>query len=246
MVARDRPDTRALTWKLKHIMAAKKTPCQAQSPIARILVVEDHPIVREGYSQLIGTQTDLEVCAFASSEQEAIEQIKATHPDLAVIDLTLKDSHGMELIKQVAIRFPKIRMLVISAHDENVFAERAVDAGALGYINKQQATEQLIEGIRRVLQGEFYLSEATTKRILERRLHRHPNDAPSPIAQLSDRELEVFEYIGHGMATRQIATKMHVSPKTVERYRENIKAKLKLASATELVQRATQWILEGG
>lgn len=227
-------------------MATNGMSHETPSRITRILIVEDHPIVREGYSQLIGTQPDLQICAFAASETEALAAIQATKPDLAVIDLTLKDSHGMELIKQIAASRPTVKMLVISAHDENVFAERAVDAGALGYINKQEATDQLIEGIRHVLRGDFYLSDRITERLLKRKVGRARRYAQSPIERLSNRELEVFGAIGHGLGTRQIADKMHVSPKTIERFRENIKMKLDLANATELVQRATQWVLEGG
>ena len=227
-------------------MATNGMSHESPRRIARILIAEDHPIVREGYLQLIGTQPDLQVCAFAASEMEALVAIQATEPDLAVIDLTLKDSHGMELIRRIAAAHPTVKMLVISAHDENVFAERAVDAGALGYINKQEATDKLIDGIRHVLRGDFYLSDQITARLLKRKTGRAQRYARSPIEQLSNRELEVFEAIGHGLGTRQIADKMHVSPKTVERFRENIKMKLDLANATELVQHATQWVLEGG
>ena len=227
-------------------MAKNGISHEPPSRTAQILIVEDHPIVREGYSQLIATQPDLRVCAFAASETEALAAIQATEPDLAVIDLTLQDSHGMELMKQIAASHPTVKMLVISAHDESVFAERAVDAGALGYINKQEATDKLIDGIRHVLRGDFYLSDRITERLLKRKAGRAQRYDRSPIERLSNRELEVFEAIGHGLGTRQIADTMHVSPKTVERFRENIKTKLDLANATELVQHATQWVLEGG
>jgi DNA-binding NarL/FixJ family response regulator len=213
---------------------------------ARILIVDDHPIVRQGYTQLIGNQPDLEVCGFAESEEEAIRQVKAVQPDLAVIDLALKDSHGIELIKQLAPRKPPVKMLVVSAHDENLFADRALDAGALGYINKQEATEHLIDGIRTVLAGEVYLSDRMTKQLLKRRVAHTQSASPgqSPIALLTDRELEVFQFIGEGLSSKQIADKMFLSRKTVDRYRENIKGKLDLKHSAQLVQRATQWVLE--
>jgi DNA-binding NarL/FixJ family response regulator len=213
---------------------------------ARILIVDDHPIVRQGYAQLIGNQPDLEVCGFAESEEEGVRQVKSLQPDLVVIDLALKDSHGIELIKQLAPRQPAVKMLVVSAHDENLFADRALDAGALGYINKQEATEQLIGGIRTVLAGDVYLSERMTKQLLKRRVAHASSESPdqSPIALLTDRELEVFQFIGEGLSSREIADKMFLSRKTIDRYRENIKSKLDLSHSAQLVQRATQWVLE--
>lgn len=213
---------------------------------ARILVVDDHPIVRQGYAQLIGNQPDLEVCGFAESEEDAVRQVKSMQPDLVVIDLALKDSHGIELIKRLAPRDPPVKMLVVSAHDENLFADRALDAGALGYINKQEATERLIEGIHAVLAGDVYLSERMTKQLLKRRVGHAGSSSPeqSPIALLTDRELQVFYMIGEGLSSKQIADKMFLSRKTIDRYRENIKSKLHLAHSAQLIQRATQWLLE--
>jgi DNA-binding NarL/FixJ family response regulator len=216
------------------------------NPPARILIVDDHPIVRQGYAQLIGNQPDLEVCGFADSEEEGIRQVKALKPDLVVIDLALKDSHGIELIKRLAPRKPPVKMLVVSAHDENLFADRALDGGALGYINKQEATEQLIDGIHTVLAGDVYLSQRMTKQMLQRRVGHAPSASPdqSPIALLTDRELEVFQFIGEGLRSKEIADKMFLSRKTIDRYRENIKSKLNLSHGAQLVQRATQWVLE--
>jgi DNA-binding NarL/FixJ family response regulator len=215
-------------------------------PPARILIVDDHPIVRQGYTQLIGNQPDLEVCGFAESEEDALRQVKAMQPDLVVIDLTLKDSHGIELIKQLAPRVPLVKMLVVSAHDENLFADRALDAGALGYINKQEATERLIDGIRTVLAGEVYLSQRMTRQLLRRRVGHTLSASPdqSPIALLTDRELQVFRFMGEGLSSKEIADKMFLSRKTVDRYRENIKSKLDIAHSAQLVQRATPWVLE--
>ncbi len=215
---------------------------------SRVLIVEDHPIVRQGYAQLIGNQPDLEVCGFASTHQEAIAQTRATKPHLVIVDITLKEGHGIEVIKQLASESSSLKILVISAHDEKMFAERSLEAGALGYINKQEATEKLIDGIRAVLSGEVYLSESMGRKLLKRRVgNRKPTlESNASFEQLSDREMEVFQFIGRGFRTRQIAEQLHLSPKTIERYRENIKAKLDLSDATELLQRATQWVLENG
>lgn len=213
----------------------------------RILIVDDHPIVRHGYEQLIGNQLDLTVCGFAVSEQEAIEQVRATEPHLAIVDITLKDGNGIELIKRLKSQRKKLKVLVISAHDENLYAERALEAGALGYINKQEATERLIDGIRQVLSDEVYVSVEITRRLLKRRVSgRHQKQDTPAIDILTDRELQVFELIGNGQNTKLISTQLHLSSKTIERYKENIKRKLGISNATELVQRATRWVLEKG
>lgn len=210
----------------------------------RILIVDDHPIVRQGYGQLIGNHSDLEVCASVSSGREALEQAKATDPDLAIVDITLKDSHGIELVKELHAQYPELKILVVSAHDESLYAERGLNAGALGYVNKQEATDRLINAIRRVLAGEVYVSEEITRKLLKSRARAGKQDASSAISTLTDRELEVYEMIGHGQTTKKIASRLHLSPKTIERYKENIKKKLDISNSTELVQQATRWILE--
>jgi len=213
----------------------------------RILIVDDHPIVRQGYEQLIGTQADLQVCGWAATADEALKQAKATDPALAIVDITLKDSNGVELIKQLQTRHPNLKILVISAHDETLYAERALEAGALGYINKQEALDRLVEAVRDVLAGEVYVSEQITRRLLKRRVSGGKQQQETPqIESLTDRELQVFEMVGHGQSTKQIAARLHLSPKTIERYKENIKGKLDIANSTELVQQATRWILENG
>lgn len=214
---------------------------------ARILIVDDHPIVQQGYSQLIGNQDDLDVCGVAGSGQEALEQMAQTNVDLAIVDISLKDSSGIELVKQIKQRHSRTRILVISAHDENLFAERALEAGALGYINKQEAIDKLIEALRRVLAGEVYVSEHITRRLLKNRVdNRQPSAQVTTLEKLTDRELQVFQMIGHGQSTKKIAGQLHLSPKTIERYKENIKRKLELQNSTELVQRATRWVFESG
>ncbi len=209
---------------------------------SRILVVDDHPIVVEGYRQLINCQRDMEVCGVACTALEAINKAKLTKPHLAVIDLVLKDSDGLDLIKDLRLRFGEVKLLVVSARDELVFAERALHAGAAGYVCKQEATDGVIDAIRRVLGGKIYLSPRMTERVLARASTLRDNLEHPEIELLADRELQTFELLGRGLTTRQIASQMHVSPKTVDRYRENIKTKLHLYNGNELIRRATLWV----
>lgn len=172
--------------------------------------------------------------------------IRQQHPDLAIVDLSLKEGDGMDLIQAAMKSYPKLKILVISAHDETLFAHRVLAAGARGYINKQEAPEQLIEGIRTLLAGELYFSEAVTKHLIRARLGNSKPSSLEGIASLSNRELQVFEQIGNGLSTRQIADAMYLSVKTIERHKENIRAKLGIQHATQLVQHATQWVLGEG
>lgn len=213
---------------------------------SRILIVDDHPIVRQGHAFIISTEPDLEVCGFASSEADAIEQARQSNPDLVIVDIMLEDGHGIELVKRLARDFTALRTLVISAYDELLFAERALDAGASGYLNKTEATDALIDAMRQVLRDEIYLSHRMSKRLLRRKLGRNDELPRPPLNDLSDREIQVYRMIGQGMATRHIAQQLSLSPRTIERYRENIKQKLNLRSATQLVQTATKWVLDQG
>ena len=212
----------------------------------KILIVDDHPIVREGLAARIARQPDLEVCGEAEDVNDAFEKVKATDPDLVVIDLSLKSGSGLDLIKKIKARSDRIKMLVSSMHDETLYAERALRAGAMGYINKQEMSEKVLEAIRQVLEGKMYLSPQMTERLLQRAVGTTPQLTQSPIETLSNRELEIFQMIGNGLATRQIATELHLSVKTVETHRENIKSKLNLSSSTELTREAVQWVLENG
>lgn len=212
----------------------------------RILIVDDHPIVREGYALLLGAEAGLEVCGYAADESSALAAIRRERPHLVIVDLLLSGSHGIELIQQVRQQFPSVRMLVVSAHDEKLFAERVLKAGAVGFLNKREAVGRLIESIQMALAGEIVLSEAMTKQMLQIQAGRSSVPSSTPVEALSNRELHVFQLIGQGTATREIAEQLFLSPRTIERYRENIKAKLKLKSATELVQYATAWVLENG
>ena len=209
----------------------------------RILIVDDHPIVRQGLAQLIAHESDIEVCGDADSVADALREADSLRPDLVVVDISLKDSHGMELITQLKSSHQDTKMLVWSMFDEMVFAERVLRAGAMGYINKQESVENVVDAIRHVLRGEIYLSPRMTNHVLTR-IGRGESIQQDPISGLTDRELEVFEMIGQGMTTQQIARHLGLSPKTIETHREKIKAKLDLRNAAELSRRAVQWVLE--
>lgn len=218
----------------------------AGAQTVRIMIVDDHPIVRQGLRQLIEDRPAYEICAEADSMTEAIQHYRATRADLVVTDLTLKDGSGIELIKELKAVNPSVRILVASMHDESLFAERALRAGAMGYVNKETAVDTLVAAIDQVIHGRIYLSERMTERMLCRTIGNADGLRTSPIDALSDRELETFELIGQGLTTQQIAAKLHLSPKTVETYRGNIKAKLNLKNGTELARQAVQWVLENG
>ena len=224
-------------------MTSSKT--KASQRVARILIVDDHPVVREGLAMRISKHPDLEVCGNAADVAAALQLVASTNPDLAIIDIALKTGNGIELIKRIKARDDSVRMLVWSMYNETLYAERALRAGALGYINKEHATDKIIEAIRHVLDGKVYLSEPMADQILHRAVGRgHERVEHSPVESLSDRELEVFQLIGHGLDTHQVAEKMRVSPKTVETYRARIKEKLNLSSGPELIRRSAQWVVE--
>lgn len=211
----------------------------------RVLLVDDHPLVRRGLADVIAREPDLETCGEAADVQEAIREVERTNPDVVVIDLTLKTGHGIELIERLKSRDSQIKILVSSMHDEMLFAERVLRAGAMGYITKQEPPEALLRAIRQVLGGEVYLSPRMTTRLLRRVAAGAPAQT-DPVHSLSNRELEVYEMIGQGLTIQQIASRLHLSPKTVETHREKIKQKLNLKSSTELNRRAVQWVLERG
>ena len=212
---------------------------------AKILIVDDHPVVREGLAVRIARQPDLEVCGEAEDVAEALRQVSVANPDLVIVDISLKEGSGIELIKEIRARDRRIKMLVVSMYDESLYAERALGAGALGYINKQEAATKVIDAIHQVLGGEIYLSAGMTDRILHRAVDgRQPER--SSIESLTDRELEIFRYIGLGLTIRQIAEKIHRSVKTVEAHRDHIKTKLNLKNSTELIRSAVHWVLENG
>ncbi|TWU24988.1 Oxygen regulatory protein NreC [Novipirellula galeiformis] len=219
---------------------------QTISPAARIVVVDDHGIVRFGYSQLINQEPDMEVCGLASNEQEGIMFLSRESPDLVIVDLTLKEGSGMDLVQSAIKICPAIKILVISAHDESLFAHRVLAAGAHGYINKEEAPEKLIEGIHALLGGDFFFSKSVTKNLIRRRLGDPKPATMQGLESLTNRELQVFEQIGNGRSTREIADALFLSVKTIERHKENIKSKLNVDNATQLVQHATRWVLKRG
>ncbi len=213
---------------------------------ARVLIVDDHPAVREGLGIRIARHPDLEVCGEASNVSEALEQLDATDPDVAVIDISLAAGDGLDLIERIRGRAARVRMLVWSMYPETLYAERALHAGALGYINKREATARIIEAIRCVLAGRIYLSPAMADRLLRRKVGGGAPPGSSPTESLSDRELQVFRLLGGGLTTAEVAGQINRSVHTIETYRQRIKAKLGLRNATELVQAAAQWLRENG
>jgi len=210
--------------------------------MTRILIVDDHPLVRTGFAQLIGDCPDLEVCGEAGDMAEALKQIDATQPDLAIIDLSLAGGSGLDLIEHIKSRDKSILMLVASMHDETLYAERVLAAGARGYINKQEAQDRIIQAIRQVLAGKVYLSQQMTERLLSGMVNAAGEKRD--IDALSNRELQVFELIGRGVATSQMAEQLNLSTKTIETHQAHIKKKLGLGSAHELTQRAIRWVME--
>ena len=219
---------------------------------ARVLVVDDHPVVRAGVTHLLSDEPDLEVCAEASGVEEAIAALAAAEsdpagcPDLAVVDIMLPDGCGLELVKELRERSPGLPILVASVHDELLFAERALRAGARGFINKQEAADELLEAIREILSGGTWLSASIRERWERRRGDAGLSAGPPSELDLSDRELQVFALIGQGMPTREIAARLDLSIKTVESYREKIKVKLGLDNGNELMRRAVEWSLRQG
>ena len=207
-----------------------------------VFVIDDHPIVREGLTQLINREPDLTVCGAAEDIYEALKAMQTLKPDIALADISLKGADGIELIKNLKIRMPALPVLVLSIHDESIYAPRALRAGARGFIMKQEATENVLLALRRVLSGEIYLSKRMANKMLQQFVGAPGTAQKFSIDRLSDRELEVFRLIGQGHGTRRIAEELRLSVKTVESYREHIKEKMTLSDASELVQHAIQWL----
>jgi DNA-binding NarL/FixJ family response regulator len=210
----------------------------------RIVIVDDHPLVRSGFVQLISDEPDLEVCGEAADEASALQVVDDARPDLVIVDLSLAGGSGMTLIERIKAHHAEVGMLVVSMHDESLFAERVLAAGALGYLNKQEAPSNIIRAIRRVLGGKVYVSDKLNERLLDSLAGVVRTSGQSPMERLTNRELEVFELIGRGMTTRKIADHLGLSTKTIEAHRENIKKKLGLLSGQELTRRAMHWLIE--
>ncbi len=216
---------------------------------ASILIVDDHPLVREGLAGRIASEANLRVCGEAADMDEALEHVKQMHPDLVIVDISLKTSHGVDLIKRLKSGGrdgKRSKVLVHTMYTESLYADRALQAGADGYITKQEAPEQVLEAIRQILDGKVYMSPEMSQRVLSRAVGRPNDDAAPSVDKLSDRELEVFRLIGEGSTTGEIANRLHVSTHTIDTHRANIKRKLELKNAAEVNRAAVQWVLENG
>jgi DNA-binding NarL/FixJ family response regulator len=214
---------------------------------SKILIVDDHPMMREGLAARIASQPDMTVCGEACDINDALARFRATKPDLMIVDLSLKTGHGLDLIKEIRATNDEVKLLVVSAFDESLFAERALRAGAQGYINKQEVQENILDAIRAVLAGRRYLSDAMTQRLVTQAVGgKEDSSMYAPVERLSDRELEVFTLIGRGKTTGAIASQLQLSVHTIDSHREKIRHKLNLKNGTELTQRAVQWVLENG
>lgn len=208
----------------------------------RVLLVDDHPFMRAGLAQLIDRQPDLVVCGEAGNPSEAMQALAKLKPDLVLSDLTMPGRSGLEFIKDLLAAEPRLAVLVVSMHDEVVYAERALRAGARGYIMKEAGGENLLAAIRQILKGEVYVSPRMSARILDGMSGATPRGSTSPIQKLTDREFEIFQLIGQGKSTRDIASQLHLSPKTIDVHRSHIKEKLKLKDVTALVRHAVRWV----
>ncbi len=222
-------------------MTARKKSSAARNK-KRILIIDDHPMMRQGLAQLIGAEADLTVCGESENAGQALDAIRAVEPDLVLADISLPDKSGLELIKDFQSVRPGLPVLVISMHDESLYAERVLRAGGRGYIMKQEGGKKLMEAIRQVLDGQIYVSERMSAKIVETFSGQRTAASSSPVEKLTDREFEVFQLIGQGKSTKEIATGLHLSAKTVEVHRINIKQKLNLKSAPELIRYAVRWI----
>ena len=224
---------------------AKKREVKAIDGKTRILLVDDHAVVRFGIAQIINRQPDLTVCGEEENASKALGAIESLKPNLVIADISLKDSSGLELMRNIKAQYPGMPILVVSGHDESVYAEIAFRAGALGYLMKEEALDKIIMAVRRVLSGAIYVSDTLAAKMLQQQIRGQSNINESPVKSLSDRELEVFQLIGQWKTTRDIADELHLSVKTIEYYREQIKRKLSLKNAAELTQRATSWVGRG-
>lgn len=223
--------------------AESSVPVQPKDEGAtRVLLVDDHPVTRQGVAVLINQERDLVVCGEASSAPAAIDLVQKEKPDLAIVDITLKTTSGIELLKNMRALAPQMPVLVMSMHDESLYAERALRAGAMGYIMKHEASDKVLLAIRRVLSGELFLSDKMKEKMLHRLVHNRKEEVVFSMDTLSDREMEVFQLIGNGYSTRQIAQQLNLSVKTIDSYREHLKVKLGLKAGADLVRHAIQWV----
>jgi DNA-binding NarL/FixJ family response regulator len=212
----------------------------------RVYLADDHAMVRRGLAALIGAEPDLEICGEAADCATATGEVGKLHPDVVIVDISLRGNSGIELIKNIKALDPKIQIVVLSVHDESVYALRVLKAGAKAYVTKQDIASKVVDAIRKVRKGQMYVSEQVSSQMLNRMVKGEDEQDDSPVASLSDRELEVVTLIGSGLATREIAARMHVSVKTVETHRAHIKTKVNVSTATQLVQFCFRWVDESG
>lgn len=219
-----------------------KDQSKGQKTKTRVFLVDDHPLVRTGIAQLINKEPDMQVCGEAEDAPEALRGLSATNPDLVTVDISLRGYNGIELIKNIKSLHPQLPILVLSMHEEGVYAQRALRAGALAYVMKQEAPDKVLLAIRRILKGDIYVSEKVGVQMLHQIVNGGANPRASPVDRLSDRELEVTQLIGEGRTTREIASYLNVSVKTIESHRANIKDKLGLKNGPELIKFCVQWV----
>jgi DNA-binding NarL/FixJ family response regulator len=223
-----------------------KEPAKVAAPTEivkkRILLVDDHPIFRHGLEDLLKKQDDLMICGHADSAPAALEKMRNLHPDLAIVDVSINGANGIELVKQMRAEVPHLAILVLSMHDESLYALRALKAGALGYVMKAEALQHVIEAVRRVLDGRIFVSPRFGEQLIFKAVHGSENGAPSPVDRLSDRELEVLMMLGKGHNTKSIAKGLNLSVKTIETHRAHIKEKLGFSDASEMVRFAIDWV----
>ncbi|QDU62004.1 Virulence factors putative positive transcription regulator BvgA [Planctomycetes bacterium Pan216] len=215
----------------------------SESRLTKVYIIDDHPVFRRGVSALIEHADDLTVCGESAGSLAELDEVIAAEPDVVLVDISLKETNGLEVVKRLRVRDSRMRLLVVSNHSEAIYAERCLRAGAAGFINKQEAAEELLVAIRKVVTGSFYLSTKTTDDIVSRITRsKHEEEGWSSVNGLSDRELQVFELVGRGHSRQEIAERLHLSPKTVDAYRDNVKSKLGFKDANELVRAAVQWV----
>src|SRR6266487_5102203 len=227
---------------MKHARSTNQNPKCEEPEAKRIVIVDDHPLFRKGLQEMIHSDGNFAVCGEAGNAAEAMEVMRKLNPDLAIVDLSLPGANGIELIKNTRAEFPKLPILVLSMHDESLYALRALRAGAEGYVMKHEAMANVVQAIHEVFSGRPYLSPAMAAQVITKFAHRESEGEPDAVERLSDRELEVLELIGKGREVREIANRLHLSPKTVETHRAHIKEKLQLKNARDVVRFAVQWI----
>ncbi len=211
--------------------------------VTKVLIVDDHPAVREGLAARIANQVDMEVCGEAADMAEGLAMLDEVQPDVVIVDIQLKNSDGLELVRRIKAKNKSVAVLMWSVYSDRLYAERALNAGALGYINKEHTTGRIVDALRRVRDGSIYLGEEAAQHLLSQTVGGRRNLRQSPIESLSDRELEVFRHIGDGRSTSEIAKQLHISPHTVETHRQRIKEKFNVETAAELTQAAVRWVL---